>query len=175
MKPFLTVASQRVRNLSPLQSSFQRLKIAASAYALLLGLILLFDGLELVRLNTALFIQYGSIVLLTQVVFFALIRNGWSQRLRDPSLTIPQMMAGIVLVTLLIDQVQTLRGPFLCLYIFIMMLGIFQLTLKAFILLAALCLVAYALVLMQYWQHAGTAIDTGQEQAYWGILLVGMF
>lgn len=175
MKPFLSISGQPERASSLHRSSFQRLKIAASAYALLLGLILLFYYLELIQLNLVLFIRYCGIVLLTQILIFTLIRSGWSQRLKDPSLTLCQMITGILLITFLIDQVQTLRGPFLCLYIFIMMFGIFQLSMKAFFTAAGLCLAAYALVLIQHWQLMRNDVDTGQEQAYWGILLVAMF
>lgn len=175
MKPFLTVASQPARNDSPTQSRFQRLKIAVSSYALLLGLILLFYWLELIQLDLGLFIQYCSIVLFTQGLFFTLIRSGWSQRLQDPSLTLYQMIVGIILVTFLIAQVQALLGPFLCLYIFIMMFGIFQLSLKAFMILAVLSLIAYALVLLQSSPQASNAVNPEQEWAYWGILFVGMF
>lgn len=80
--------------------------------------------------------------------FYVLFRTGLNQRARDPSLTIPMMIAATCVVTYALYHAGgTARSAFLLVYPMIMFFGIFRLNTRALLIVCALTFLAYVLVL----------------------------
>lgn len=81
-------------------------------------------------------------LLFLNLLIFHLIRSGFSERFSDPALTVPQVVLGIVLVTVLLHYSEMMRGALLALYFMVMTFGIFALDRKRMVwmsLFALLC------------------------------------
>jgi diguanylate cyclase (GGDEF)-like protein len=79
--------------------------------------------------------------------FYAVFRTGLNRRARDPSLTIPMMIAATCVVTYALYHAGPARSVFLLIYPMIMFFGVFRLNTRAMLIVCALILCAYALVL----------------------------
>lgn len=108
------------------------------------------------------------------LLIHVLIRTGWSERLRDPSLTTPQMMAGIILVTLLLHFTVELRGGLLVVYFMVMTFGVFALDRRRMLRVSLFALVCYTGLeiyeALLYPQQFLLTVSFG----HWGILLLGL-
>lgn len=104
----------------------RRLRMAFYSY-----LIVLFGVGVGVQLGTfAVYTPLGAIlgiVLAMNLVFYLLIRSGWSERLADPSLSIIQLLSGVILITVLLHYAKEMRGAILAVYFMAMMFGVFAL------------------------------------------------
>jgi diguanylate cyclase (GGDEF)-like protein len=118
----------------PAQQKAQRLRIhrfslAAGSYFIGSGLLLAISllGSDQIPLTPAVAIGFVAVVALTNLGFYALFRSGGNLRFRDPSLTIPQMVLGITLITYLIYFAGPYRGLLSIFYLAVMTFGLFQL------------------------------------------------
>ena len=103
-----------------------------------------------------------------------LIRTGWSERLADPSLTIPQMMAGIILITVLLHYTVELRGGLLAVYFMVMTFGVFALDRLRMFLVSLFALACYTgLELYEAVLHPEQFLLT-VSFGHWGILSLGL-
>jgi diguanylate cyclase (GGDEF)-like protein len=94
----------------------------------------------------------AGIVLGSIAAFYFVFRSGLNRRARDPSLTVPMMLAAICVVTYALYHLGAARTVFLLSYPMIMFFGVFRLGTRALLLVGAFILCAYALVV---WQLAG--------------------
>src|SRR5690606_23189345 len=62
------------------------------------------------------------------VVFYLLLRSGWSRRLQDPSMTLPQIMVAITCVVAAYTILGDSRGVTLMLLVLVLAFGLFNLT-----------------------------------------------
>lgn len=113
--------------------------------------------------------------LLTFNVFvFALIRSGASKIFSDPSLTIPQMLSAIALITALLHYAEEMRGAMISIYFMVMTFGVFALDRTKMIVMSAAVIAAFSgLILYEFIyspQQLVFAIVFGQ----WSILLLGL-
>ena len=79
--------------------------------------------------------------------FYALFRSGLNQKAKDPSLTVPMMVAAICVVSYSLYHLGAERGAFLLMYPVIMFFGVFRLDTRALLAVCAFVLGAYASVL----------------------------
>jgi hypothetical protein len=79
--------------------------------------------------------------------FYFVFRSGSNRRARDPSLTVPMMLAAICVVTYALYHLGAVRTVFLLIYPMIMFFGVFRLGTRAQLLVGAFIMCAYALVL----------------------------
>ncbi|MBC7500641.1 MAG: GGDEF domain-containing protein [Herminiimonas sp.] len=91
---------------------------------------------------TYLHLLAGSI--LPNLVFYVMIRSGFNLRFREPSLTALQMLVGAAGNLYLVSHASEARGAFLMLYVLILVMGIFQLRPRQFILTGLLAPLLYA-------------------------------
>ncbi|WP_416390900.1 GGDEF domain-containing protein [Alloalcanivorax xenomutans] len=110
------------------------------------------------------------ILLAINAVFFVMIRSGYSERFKDPSLTVAQMLVGIAVITLILHYARELRGALLCLYLMLMTFGVFSIHRRRQIAMALVAQSAFTLLLIYEW-----LLLPGQRQftlmfSHWGIL-----
>ncbi|WP_133480085.1 GGDEF domain-containing protein [Cognatilysobacter segetis] len=94
---------------------------------------------------------YGGLLALfgaalaVNTAFFAAIRSGWSRRFRDPTLLVPQILVALVLAVVTIHYMRDeARSIMLMLFVAMFFFGVFGLTTRQFLRLAALAVLAYA-------------------------------
>lgn len=104
------------------------------------------------------------------LVFFVMIRSGFSERFRDPSMTMAQMLAGIIAITVLIHYSRELRGSLLSLYLIVMTFGVFSLDRRQQIIMALCAQGAYTALLAYEWIHLPLEQILVLSFSHWGIL-----
>ncbi len=114
-------------------------------------------------------------LLLVNFLIYMIFRSELNRRFNDPSLTVPQLIVGIVFITWLSYYlVSSIRGAGLVGYVLVLLFGTFQLRLRDFLLLAVLAVVLYAaaMTLLQHLHPA--AVETKLEIIRFFILLVAL-
>lgn len=79
-----------------------------------------------------------------QLAIFCTIKSGWNLRFKDPSLTSPQIVIAMLLLTYLLAFSGEFRGSLIMIYPIILLFGVFQLSRRAFFAHAALALALYS-------------------------------
>ena len=90
-------------------------------------------------------------------IFFIAIRSGWSQRFRDPGLTLPQITLAMGLALFLIHYGGEARSVLLMLFFAALFFGVFGLRLRQFLLLGGVAVAGYALLVS--WELRGVSAD----------------
>ncbi|MFP4445421.1 MAG: GGDEF domain-containing protein [Desulfosudaceae bacterium] len=123
----------------------KRFSLALSGYLVLLAMVLVNHSFGFVRdLSIYGTLALGGSLLAANTVIYALLRSGASLRFKDPSLTILQMMIGIVFMTIVsYYSTNILRGINLMVYILIFIFGTFRLRMREFFVLVGITLVLY--------------------------------
>jgi len=116
---------------------------------------------------------FGGILTLNGV-FLALIRSGYSKRWRDPSLTLAQMVAGIVLTTILIHYSRELQGALLTIYFMVMLFGVFTLSRLQMMLMSLVVLICYLGMVFYEWYLAPRELLTRATLGRFAILALGL-
>jgi diguanylate cyclase len=88
----------------------------------------------------------AGVVLASTATFYFVFRSGLNLRARDPSLTVPMMLAAICVVTYALYHLGAMRTAFLLVYPMIMFFGVLRLGTGALLLVGAFILSAYAFV-----------------------------
>lgn len=149
----------------------QRTLIGAAVYAscwlTLAGLVLAGQ----VRMPMAALWLLGVGAVLVNAGFVYLIFTGLSTRWRDPSLTLAQMVAGIVWAMVPIAYGHQYRGDMLMIFLCIFFFGLFRLRRRQLLALAALVLLLYSGVLALDWQVTG---QIAWERESVRLLLLGL-
>ncbi|HAQ26106.1 GGDEF domain-containing protein [Stutzerimonas nitrititolerans] len=120
----------------------KRFAMAAGTYglALLLTWITVVGGFYQAPVDTALLC--AGLILVSQLVFFWIFIRGHNLRFRDPSLTEPQVLVGLVWLTYFLFNLGSNRGSLLVLYLLVLMFAVF-LPPKVFVRYAALALFSF--------------------------------
>jgi signal transduction histidine kinase/ActR/RegA family two-component response regulator len=93
-------------------------------------------------------LQHGTILILFWVgVFFVALRSGVNLRLRDPSLTTPQVASAIVTMTYIMYHADRGRGELLVVYLVAFLFGVFKLRTRQLLMLALLTIGAYTVMI----------------------------
>lgn len=108
-------------------------------------------------------------------IIFVLIRSGLSTRWRDPALTVPQMMLGIVLITVLLNYSRELQGAMLAIYFMVMTFGVFALTRVQMILMSLFVLACYLAMVLWRWHFSDGGILISITFGHFSILALGLF
>lgn len=123
--------------------------MALSIYVvcLLMGGVVIRTGL--VSIDGVAYSWLALIVVTVQCGVYAAIRSGYSTRFKDPSLTLFQMVFGVVIVTYMLTIVRPeARGAVLNGYVLILLFGIFQLNKAQYLMVALTCIAGYAGVIL---------------------------
>lgn len=111
---------------------------------------------------------------LVNLLFFAAMRGGFSERFRDPSLTMAQMFAGIVVITLILHYARELRGALLSLYLMMMTFGVFSLDRRQQVVMALIAQAAFTLLLTYEWLRTPLQQILTLSFSHWGILALAL-
>jgi diguanylate cyclase (GGDEF)-like protein len=147
---------------------FRRFLIAAGTSLMivfLLGVCVLAGVLALRPFAVA-----ASIALLSIGAFYFVFRSGLNRRARDPSLTVPMMLAAICVVTYALYHLGAARTAFLLVYPMIMFFGVFRLGTRASLLVGAFILCAYSLLIWLLAEQPGR-LDPKPIELVRGLLL----
>jgi diguanylate cyclase len=107
------------------------------------------------------------IAVLTNLGFYLLFRSGLNLRFREPSLTMPQMLAAIAMVLFTQIYAGEARGAYLVVLMIIMVFGSFRLNTRQLLVLSLLTIVAYALTQPLIQRVSGERFDLGVEMVLW--------
>lgn len=116
-----------------------------------------------------------GLLLLFNVLFYALIRSGYSERWSDPAMTAQQMAVGVVFISALLYFTHELRGALLAIYFMIMTFGVFGLTRGQMILMSFFVLFCFiGMVGLQAWLEPGSLVPS-MAFGHASILALGLF
>lgn len=143
-------------NIYPQNDAEQALRLkrffmAAASYALWLALafVCYLGGVLVVAPD--LLVPTVAGVLLTNVLFYTVIRSDLNKRFRDPSLTQAQITVAMCWVLVLMFTSNEYRGLTLTVYIMTMLFGVFQLDRREFITLSVFAFLGYlGIVAVEY-------------------------
>ncbi|GAB2509987.1 GGDEF domain-containing protein [Lysobacter humi (ex Lee et al. 2017)] len=100
-----------------------------------------------------------AVSVVVNAAFFIAIRAGLTRRFADPSLLVPQMLVAIGLAIVLIHYMASeARSIMLMLFVALFFFGMFSLTTRQFLGLAALAIAAYAGLMA--WEFRGRPLDS---------------
>ncbi|MFG0380549.1 GGDEF domain-containing protein [Pseudomonas sp. zbq_18] len=107
------------------------------------------------------------VAVLTNLLFYLLLRYDLNLRLRDPSMTMAQMVAAIVMVIGTQIYAGEARGAYLVVLLIISMFGCFKLNTRELLLLSLGTIVAYALTLPLIQRVEGERFNLAVEMVLW--------
>ena len=124
----------------------QRFSLAAASYIVGGGLLLAVSmlGSDQIPITPTVASVFMALVIAANLGFYLLFRSGYNQRFDDPSLTIPQMAIGILLITYLIYFAGAYRGLLSIFYLAVMTFGLFHLNTRQLLGMSAFTLVCFA-------------------------------
>ncbi|MDY6905748.1 MAG: GGDEF domain-containing protein [Thermodesulfobacteriota bacterium] len=116
-----------------------------------------------------------GLLFLLNVGVFVLIRTGANLRFKDPSLTIFQLLIGIIFATILCyHMANPIRGAGTVIYILVFVFGTFRLRMTDFLVLSAITTILYILAMaLLYYKHPGS-VDLKLEGVRTVILAVAL-
>lgn len=112
-------------------------------------------------------VVWVAVAILTNLVFYLLLRFGLNLRLRDPSMTMAQMVVAIAMVIATQIYAGEARGAYLVVLLIISMFGCFKLNTRELLLLSLGTIVAYALTLPLIQRIEGEKFNLGVEMVLW--------
>lgn len=105
------------------------------------------------------FAVFALLVLLVNIVFYALIRSGLNLRFRDPSLTLPQLIIGLALLGFMNYHAGPLRPLLAVIYPAVFLFGVFRLKTSQLLWLSALAVASFAFVGVLLMIHRPMELD----------------
>tara|TARA_R100001244_G_scaffold106242_3_gene78801 strand:- start:9889 stop:11025 length:1137 start_codon:yes stop_codon:yes gene_type:complete len=132
MEP-MSLSSQRVTQRTLQSLLLKRFGMAVATYALTVLLCWIGVINELFRASLSSAWLLIGLMALSQLVFLGLFLSGQNLRLRDPSLTEPQVLVALAWLTVLLAMFVEGRGTLLVIYPLILLFGVFQLPPKVFV------------------------------------------
>src|SRR5215471_3949803 len=104
-----------------------------------------------------------ALILLWVALFYGLLRSNLNLRLRDASMTVPQVSASILTMAYVMYFADRGRGALLVIYLVSFFFGVFRLRTRALLYLAALAAAAYAvMVACLYWLKPAQVRDNDE-------------
>lgn len=130
-------ATQRVR--------LRRFFVGSAAHVMNLAFVVLCWALGF--LSDAIVALYATAAVAFNLIVYAVLRSGWNQRFKDPSLTFLQISVPAMLGLYVMYFAGLARGAFLLLGLAMFSFGMFRFRTRGFMMLAALILTVYALLI----------------------------
>lgn len=145
----------------------KRFFLGVSSYVVVWIVVICFWFWGIFRLS---FEQTMILILLSVLVnaaFYIMFKLGINKRFNDPSLTTPQIWAGIVFTTVVVYLSDAYRGTLLILYFIAFIFGIFRFDRKQFIITVILGAVGYGLAILALWKYHPEVIESRFEILQW--------
>ena len=102
--------------------------------------------------------------------FYVLIRSRWNESRRDPSLSVPMMVASTSVNTYVLYSMPAGHGVFLLVYLVSMLFGVFHLSTRQMLRVAAFILLLYGSVIWLHWSQSPEGADLRMELLQWVVL-----
>jgi signal transduction histidine kinase/ActR/RegA family two-component response regulator len=116
------------------------------------------------------FLQASAAILFLVIVFYLVFRTGWNLRFADPSLTLPQIVTSILVISYLVFFAREARAMFLIIYMVSFAFGMFHLRTRQIFSVAFLVLACHASVIVLLWEFRPAAIDLRVEIVQWIVM-----
>lgn len=123
----------------------RRFFMAGGSYLMIIVLMVLAWRLGVIEPDLVLQIATAAVII--NLALYGVIRSGLNLRFKDPSLTAPQVVIAILLVSYGMYFADTSRGAFLLVYMVIVLFGVFRLGTRELMLVGVLALCAYGAVI----------------------------
>jgi diguanylate cyclase (GGDEF)-like protein len=146
----------------------RRFFMAGGTYLMFFVLMVLAWRLSLMELYMVTEIVAAGVVI--NIAFYGVFRSGLNLRFKDPSLTAPQVVIAIGLVSYGMYCADTARGAFLLVYLVIVLFGVFRLARRALLIIGVLALCAYGAVILLAWGLKPAATRLEVEVLQWAVL-----
>lgn len=99
-----------------------------------------------IQQNTLVYLITGTFI--SQLIFFILLRSGANKRFALPAMTLPQMLVALVWVLVVMALTHEIRGLLICIYMVVLLFGIFELSRKEFTILAIIAFTCFLLLVI---------------------------
>ncbi len=126
----------------------KRFLMALSSYVMWSALAVLLHFQEHTRVTFNVLIISLSGILATNILLYAIIRTGLNKRLKDPSLTLLQIVIATFWAMMAVYYADSFRSVVLILYMVVFMFGLFRLTVRQFLFLSVFAVVNYAAIIL---------------------------
>ncbi|MFZ5564404.1 MAG: GGDEF domain-containing protein, partial [Thermodesulfobacteriota bacterium] len=153
----------------------RRFLMAFTSYLLWMLLFIICHYLGLMRTSLHEVVVLCGLMLLSNLFFYGLFISGINQRFKDPSLTIGQMVNGILWVSVLSYFTQNpLRGSYIALYLIVFIFGIFRLQIRQFFVLSLVAAASYGTAAFLLLRHAPDTVNLRLEITRGTLLLAAL-
>jgi len=116
------------------------------------------------------FLQATMAILFLIVFFYAAFRTGWNLRFSDPSLTLPQIVTSVLVISHLLYFAREARALFLLIYMVSFTFGMFHLRTRQIFGIAFFILACHASVISLLWKFQPDQIDLHIELVQWIVM-----
>lgn len=116
-----------------------------------MAVVLFFAAYRLDLLDPEAFVTASLLTLGFVILFFAIFRSGLNLRFRDPSLTLPQIVASTLVILYVLSQSKEGHGILALIYMVSFLFGVFRLTTRQLLGLTAFVALSYALIIAVQW------------------------
>ena len=128
----MRASNQPVNRRSLQHLLLRRFAMAAATYGIAMALFWLAVYFQLLPVPLPVALLSSALVVLSQLLFLAVLRSNYNLRLRDPSMTEAQVLVGCAWLTYLLALLDSGRGTLLMFYVLTLLFGVFQLPPRIF-------------------------------------------
>ena len=116
------------------------------------------------------FLQASLAIVFLIVLFYTAFRTGWNRHFSDPSLTLPQIVASVLVISHLLFFVREARALFLLIYMVSFTFGMFHLRTRQIFGIAFFVLACHASVIALLWKFSPDSINLHVELVQWVVM-----
>lgn len=144
--------------------------MAGVSYLTIISFVVYCSYVGLFRLKPQVVWIFVGLALGINLLFYMTICSGHNKRLRDPSLTLPQIGISTLWLLFVLYFIEQVRGAILVLFLIIFVFGIFRLRMMEFIISALFALIGYGCVIALLAYRQPQTIDLQIEVMQWTLL-----
>lgn len=144
--------------------------MAAASYLTIIVFVLYCSHIGLFRMSPVHTLGFVGLAAGINVLFYAAICSGWNKRLRDPSMTLPQIIVSAIWLMFVLYFIDGVRGSVLTLFLIIFIFGTLRLRAGQFLGAALFSLAGYAAVIALLVAHRPQSINLRIEVLQWVLL-----
>ena len=139
----------------------------------LLALVLMYVLYRQGELDAAGFWYASAAMLFFFVLFYALIRSGLNLRMRDRSMTVPQMIASLLVLTFVMFHASSeTRSLFHLIFLMTFLFGVFRLDTRMLYIVGLIAVACYGLMIFLLANLRPERLDVNLELLRWGVIAV---
>ncbi len=116
------------------------------------------------------FLRAVAAILSLVALFYLTFRTGWNLRFTDPSLTLPQIVTSVLVISYLVYSAREARAMFLMIYMVSFVFGMFHLRTRQIFGIAFLILACHASAITLLWLSRSAVIDLRVEIVQWLVM-----